>query len=91
MPFLCIAVTEDQLARLLAKLKENPGLKEKLKGTESIDLALEIAKEFGFDITIKAQNNYPVLLSDTDLDGVSGGAGDRCLTYCAAKDTHNEC
>ena len=44
-------MSEDQLAALLAKLKEDAGLQEKLKGAADLDAALAIAKDAGFDVS----------------------------------------
>lgn len=45
-------MSEEQLIGFLAKLKEDPGLKERLKGAADLDAAIVIAKETGFDVNI---------------------------------------
>jgi predicted ribosomally synthesized peptide with nif11-like leader len=73
-----LAMSEEQLAALLAKLKEDAGLQEKFKGAADLDAALEIAKEAGFDISKAAWLSYQAKtteLSDEELEGVSGGQG----------------
>ena len=51
-------MSEEQLAALLAKLKDDVGLQEKLKGAAHLDAAVAIAKEAGFDVS-KADLDYP--------------------------------
>jgi predicted ribosomally synthesized peptide with nif11-like leader len=70
-------MSEEQLAALLAKLKDDAGLQEKLKGTADLDAVLAIAKEAGFDVSkadwLRYQANQTLELSDEELEGVSGG------------------
>jgi predicted ribosomally synthesized peptide with nif11-like leader len=70
-------MSEEQLSALLAKLKEDAGLKEKLKGAEDLDSAVALAKEAGFDVSkadwLKYQPNQTLELSDEDLEKVAGG------------------
>ena len=42
---------EEQLTALLAKIKEDAGLQEKLKGAADLDAAVALAKEAGFDVS----------------------------------------
>ena len=73
-------MSEEQLSALLAKLKEDAGLQEKLKGAPDLDAAVALAKEAGFDLS-KAdwlkyqakQNLWSLELSDVELEGVAGG------------------
>ena len=44
-------MSEEQLSALLAKLKDDAGLLEKLKGASELDKAVAIAKEAGFDVS----------------------------------------
>ena len=73
------AMSEEQLAALLAKLKNDGGLQEKLKGVADIDAAVALAKEAGFDISkddwlkYQAEQPQPFELSDEELEGISGG------------------
>ena len=74
------AMSEEQLAALLAKLKEDAGLQEKLKGAADLDAAVALAKEAGFDVSkadwLKYQaNNQTLELSDEELEDVAGGTG----------------
>ena len=68
---------EDQLAALLAKLKDDEGLQEKLKGAADLDAVLAIAKDAGFDISkadwLRYQAQQTIELSDEELEGVAGG------------------
>ena len=70
-------MSEEQLTALLAKLKEDTGLQEKLKGAGDLDAAVAIAKEVGFDVSkgdwLKYQAKQTLALSDEELEGVAGG------------------
>jgi predicted ribosomally synthesized peptide with nif11-like leader len=70
-------MSEEQLSALLAKLKEDMGLQEKLKGAANLAAAVALAKEAGFDVCqadwIKYQAKQSVELSDEELEGVAGG------------------
>jgi predicted ribosomally synthesized peptide with nif11-like leader len=70
-------MSEEQLAALLAKLKDDAGLQEKLKGAADLDAVLAIAKDAGFDVSkaawLRYQANQMLELSDEELEGVSGG------------------
>ena len=71
------AMSEEQLAALLAKLKEDAGLREKLQDAAGLDTAVALAKEAGFDISkadwLKYQAQQTLELSDEELEGVAGG------------------
>ena len=70
-------MSEQQLTALLAKLKDDAGLREKLQGAADLDAALALAKEAGFDISkaewLKAQARQTLELSDEELEGVNVG------------------
>ena len=70
-------MSEEQLTALLAKIKEDAGLQEKLKGAADLDAAIALAKEAGFDVSkadwLKYQAKQTVELSDEELEGVAGG------------------
>ena len=70
-------MSEEQLSALLAKLKEDSGLREKLQGAGDFDAAVELAKEAGFDVSkadwLKYQAKQTLALSDEELEGVAGG------------------
>jgi predicted ribosomally synthesized peptide with nif11-like leader len=70
-------MSEEQLSALLAKLKEDAGLREKLKGAADLDAAVAIAKEAGFDVSkvdwLRYQAKQILELSDQELEGVAGG------------------
>ena len=70
-------MSEEQLLALLAKLKEDTGLQEKLKGAADIDAAIAMAQEAGFDVSkadgFVLQPNQAPVLSDSDLEIVAGG------------------
>jgi len=73
-------MSEEQLAALLAKLKDDAGLQEKLKGAADLDAVLAIAKDAGFDVSkaawLRYQANQTLELSDEELEGVAGGSLD---------------
>ena len=70
-------MSEEQLAALLAKLKDDAGLREKLQGAGDLDAVLVIAKDAGFDISkadcLRYQANQTLELSDEELESVTGG------------------
>ena len=79
-------MSEEQLSALLAKLKEDAGLREKLQGAGDLDAAVALAKEAGFDVSkadwLKYQANQnlerrplqqTLELSDEELECVAGG------------------
>ena len=72
-----LAMSEEQLAALIAKLKDDEGLQEKLKGASDLDAVLVIAKDAGFDVSkadwLRYQANQTIELSDEELEGVAGG------------------
>ena len=73
------AMSAEQLSALLAKLQDDAGLREKLKGAADLDAAVAIAKEAGFDVSkatwLKYQARQTLELSDEDLEEVAGGKG----------------
>jgi|GEM_PF-3423582 len=75
-------MSEEQLSALLAKVKEDVGLLEKLKGAGDLDAAVAMAQEAGFDVTkedwlkYQAKQQTLVELSDEELEGVAGGFAD---------------
>ena len=80
-------MSEEQLAALLAKIKDDAGLQEKLKGAADLDAALALAMEAGFDVSkadwLKYQANQTLELSDEELEGVAGG--DSTNYICSVK------
>ncbi len=71
-------MSEEQLTALLAKLKEDAGLRDRLKGAANLDAAVAIAKEAGFDVSkadwLNHQAKQTLGLSDKELESLSGGA-----------------
>jgi len=71
------AMSEEQLTALLAKLKEDAGLREKLKGAADLDAAVAMAQESGFDVRVadwlKYEANQATKMSDGELEVVAGG------------------
>ena len=73
-----LAMSEEQLSALLAKLKEDRVLMEKLKRTEDLGAAVKIAMEAGFDVSKEDWLTYQtkhqsIELSDEELETVAGG------------------
>ena len=70
-------MSEEQLAALLAKLKEDTGLREKLQGAADLDAAVAMVKEAGFDVSkaawLKYQAQQSLELDDEELESVAGG------------------
>jgi len=94
-------MSEEQLAALLAKLKQDADLREKLQGASDLDAAEVLAREAGFDVNkvdwFQYQAKQSLNLRDVDLEVVAGGAGgDQAVSdmgkasccdrnYCAAE------
>ena len=74
MPLL--AMSEEQLASLLAKLKNDAELQEKLKGAGDLDTALAMAKDAGFDVSkadwLRYQARQTLEMGDEELEKVAG-------------------
>jgi predicted ribosomally synthesized peptide with nif11-like leader len=70
-------MSEEQLSALLAKLKEDAGLREKLQAAGDLEAFIAMAKEAGFDVSkadwLKHQAKQTLELSDEELEGVTGG------------------
>jgi predicted ribosomally synthesized peptide with nif11-like leader len=77
-------MSEEQLSALLAKLKEDAGLREKLQASGDLDAAVTLAKEAGFDVSktdwLKYQAKQTLELNDEELEGVAGGK-EQPVTY----------
>jgi predicted ribosomally synthesized peptide with nif11-like leader len=69
-------MSEEQLTALLAKLKEDAGLREKFKGAADLDAVVAIAKEAGFDVSkadwLKHQAKQTMELGEDELEAVAG-------------------
>ncbi len=70
-------MTEEKVLALVAKLKDDAGLREKLKGAGDLDTAIAIAREAGFDVSkaalLKYQAKQTLELSDEELERAAGG------------------
>jgi predicted ribosomally synthesized peptide with nif11-like leader len=74
-------MSEEQLSALLAKLKEDTSLQEKLKGAADVDAVVAMAQEAGFDVSkadwlrhqAKQTMEQTMELSDEELESVAGG------------------
>jgi len=87
-------MSEEQLSTLLAKLKEDAGLREKLKGAADLDAAAAMAQEAGFDVSkadwLKHQAKQTLEVSDEELEGVAGGLQDT-LCYWGTRGVVEAC
>ena len=88
LEILCrLAMSEEQLSALLAKVKDDAVLQEKLKGAADPYAAVSIAKEAGFDVSkadlLRYQAKQTIELSNEELEGASGGKLTECL-LCAS-------
>jgi predicted ribosomally synthesized peptide with nif11-like leader len=85
-------MSEEQLAALLAKLKDDAVLQEKIRVAADLDAAVAIAMEAGFDVSkadwVTYQAKQTLDMSDEELDAVSG-AGVR-INSCKGRDTECE-
>jgi predicted ribosomally synthesized peptide with nif11-like leader len=76
-------MSEEQFSALLAKLQDDAGLQEKLKGAADLDAFVAIAKDAGFDVSkadwLRYQAKQTLELTDDELEGVTGGGGQTCL------------
>jgi predicted ribosomally synthesized peptide with nif11-like leader len=72
-------MSKEHLSALLAKLKNDVGLQEKLKGAADLDAFVAMAKDAGFDVSkadwLKHQAQLTLELSDEELESVTGGTG----------------
>jgi predicted ribosomally synthesized peptide with nif11-like leader len=79
-------MSEEQLTALLVKLKEDAGLREKLKGAVDLDAAVAMAKEAGLDVSkadwLRYQAKQTLELTDKDLEGVAGGKNEDHTNKC---------
>ena len=70
-------MSEEQLSALLAKLKDDAGLREKLQNAGDLDAVVAMAKEAGFDVSkavwLRRQAKQTLELSDAELESVAGG------------------
>jgi predicted ribosomally synthesized peptide with nif11-like leader len=71
-------MSEELLSALLAKLKDDAELRQRLKGAADLDAAVAMAKEAGFDVSKADCLKYQAtqtegVLSDDDLEKVAGG------------------
>ncbi|MEY3930763.1 MAG: hypothetical protein RLZZ516_2473 [Cyanobacteriota bacterium] len=71
------AMSEEQLSALLAKLKDDAGLREQLQGAADLDAAVAIAQEAGFNVNKADWLNYQAKqaleLNDDELEKAAGG------------------
>ena len=69
-------MSEEQLKVFLDKAKADTSLQKKLNAAASLETAIEIAQEAGFEITvedIKSMQSAWVKLSDAELEEAVGG------------------
>ena len=70
-------MSQAQLEALIATLKDDAGLQQKLNGAADLDAAVAIAQGAGFDVTTDDLANHQASqvleLSDEQLERVAGG------------------
>ena len=70
-------MSEEQLSALLAKLRDDAALREKLQGAADLNAAEVIAKDAGFDVNkadwLMYQGSQALGVSDQELEQVVGG------------------
>lgn len=86
-------MSEEQLTALLAKLKQDAGLRERLKSAADLDAAVKIAKGAGFDVSNDDWLSYQAMqteLNDEELEKLAGGGESKSTcgnkTNCGRKD-----
>ncbi len=86
-------MSEEQLTALLAKLKEDAGLQQKLKGAEDLDAAVALAKEAGFNVSkaelLRHQAKQVLELDNEELEKVAGGTALGVTIACSGYCSHN--
>lgn len=70
----------DQLQALVAAVKTDPEVAQRFVKAQSVDEAVEVASELGYDVTaeelaLAVQEVSSAELSEADLESVSGGGG----------------
>ena len=70
-------MSEEQLSALIAKLKEDAGLQQKVKSAADLDAALAITKDAGFAVRkadlLRYKATSPLQLNDDELEVVAAG------------------
>ena len=85
-------MSEESLVALLARIKEDPALAQKIKEAPDMLSAQAIAVEAGFDVTEEDWTKYTEEnpLSDEDLEGIAGGLEGSCTNSSCAKGNGNK-
>ena len=83
-------MSEEQLASLLARLKDDAGLRGKLQGAADPDAAVALVVEAGFDVSKADWMRYQASqeLSDAELEAVAGGANWKCTAFGKSTDSN---
>ena len=85
-------MSEEQLSALLAKLKDDAKLRERLKGATDLDVAVAIAKEAGLNWSREDWLRHKVeqtqMIADRDLEAIVGGSEARW--YCVGFETQQK-
>lgn len=86
-------MSEDQLSSLLAKLKTDADLLDKLKSASNLDAAVNIANNAGFEVSkadwLKYQADQTLGLSEKELEGIAGGGSK--MDFCTGSGCDNHC
>jgi predicted ribosomally synthesized peptide with nif11-like leader len=85
-------MSEESLVALLARIKEDPALAQKIKEAPDLLAAQAIAVEAGFDVTEEDWTKYTEEnpLSDEDLEGIAGGVQGSCDSNSCNKGSGNK-
>jgi len=92
---------EEQLLALVAKLKDDGSLREKLRSASSSKNFAKIVKEAGYDVSHEVWLNYVatelIAISDEELEGVVGGTDEswaqpgKCYDYSHERMANTKC
>ncbi len=81
-----LTMSQEQLDALLAKLKEDNTLQERLQAVNCAEEAAEIVSQAGFEVSIEELLAHRAStageLSDAELEGVAGGSDTDCYGSC---------
>ena len=86
-------MSEEQLSALLAKLKEDTDLREKLQGAGELDAVVAMANAAGFNVRkadwLRYQAKQILALSDAELESIAGSRNVTAGIHCDSN--HDTC
>lgn len=73
--FRCVfdVMSEEKLKSFLAAVQLDPVLLKKLQDIEDPEAIVNLAKEYGFELSLDFAGNSRKIVSDSHLEGISGG------------------